>query len=179
MKLINKKLTNIKDDNGNMKTHVVKFKSISKLDEWLTKQIPIHFHLNNIIPANKNMTHDEFHKYYIDNDIDVKNTDTFHKDMVIWSRNNPGEIESDDLEILDNCTEIYKGVVDDGWELVSNKNIDENDKHDRVILLPPDKYQYHTNILFKMILNEIGTIDPVMTNKNKLDFYKFCYDNTY
>jgi len=156
---------------------VISLKRRNRFDRWL-EAVPS----DDIVLYNRSneQTYNEFHRYYKDDDIDMKNTDTY---LLELSRSIREFDTADDTEseIIKDTLEEYTGIMDDGWELVSKQNIPENDKKTRYVMLKPGSNQYYTNALFKMIIDYQrikGYIDPVITPDHKLDFYRFCYKNT-
>lgn len=147
-----------------------------KINKWLQKKIKDPFvndiYSETLLPLIYSGKYDEtdYYKYYQDNDIDIQNTDETAYVTKFLIENNPHELNESTLK-LSNILEIYG---------------------DKVIMLPPNCNQAHTNYLFKLLLDrskdmiynvpfisKTGQIThkqiPMIDTSFKNKFYKFCY----
>ena len=125
---------------------------------------------------NRNESIEYFYRYYTKNDEDIDTADTFYPNFIDHMRNlNPEDLRNDEeLKFLDSITERY------GKE--------------HKFLIPPNTNRYHTNFLFKHLIDvsdnsgyNYETVDlndkvvrlPFIDKELKQSFYKFCKDNTY
>lgn len=120
---------------------------------------------------------EDYNRYYKKNDQDVNSADTFYPNLIDGMKEiNPEDLSKDkQLKFLDSVTERYKA----GKEVKS-------------FLIPPNSNRYHTNYLFKQLVdfsddynysitdstgNEV--LVPFIDVNFKNAFYKFCQENTY
>lgn len=150
-----------------------------KMNKWLTSKLNDPYikgiYSKPLLPLIYSGKYKEgtFYKYYNDNDIDIRNTDPLGKFIKYIIDNCPSEIDKN-MNKLANVLEIYD---------------------DKIILLPPNSNQSHTNYLFKRLLDESENFEynvplisktgkiinrsfPMIDKSFKNKFYKFCYDNS-
>ncbi|AYV78819.1 MAG: hypothetical protein Edafosvirus36_9 [Edafosvirus sp.] len=137
-----------------------------------------------------NMSGDEFHKYYKLDDSDMKSRDTTSINIInnIYQfqelYENEKLCDDQELKYLDSIMERYYGVEYKGRKV----RVD--------VLIPPGTNRFHTNYLFKKIVDcsndrmsyyipKIidGKIveennEKLITSDFKEEFYKFCFENT-
>jgi len=116
-----------------------------------------------------------FSYYYEDNDIDIRNNNDYHLNLLDEYKKDDFDPLDDDeldrLEFLDQIAERYKpksffrmmgynGFDDANWETVdskSSKGYITNNKPEEIdeeitILIPPNTNRYHANYLFKRMV---------------------------
>jgi len=155
---------------------------------------------------------EDYQLYYGDNDIDLENGENEFLSLVqLYHENRYDPYDSEDeefVDFLDYVTERYrpqsffkklekeKAKTNDnyGWSTVGDKTNSKPEKSTDTrsidILIPPNTNRYHTNYLFKELVNYVydnnmfyeidkGANDVLVDPSMKKAFYTFCYNFTH
>ncbi len=166
-------------------------KRINRMQKWLNSKVndctiksKYDYHKDTLDPYLKKYENIKiFRNYYKENnDTDILNSDQSYLFIINEEKkHNFEEFKNDEfLLFLDHHVERYRS---------------EDGEKEKQILIPPNTNRYHTNYLFKMLVDcsdffELTTniynpktreieLIPLIDTDFKDIFYEFCYNNTY
>lgn len=130
---------------------------------------------------------DKFGDFYEDsNDIDIKNNPSYYPDMIKHSITNGyfnELLEDEGMDKILDCTEIYKTNIVIIYPTINRfhcnflfKMMMKNIKHNKMLLSFECVSYVNTSVKKRVVIQNI--VLPIMSTSDKINFYKFCYDNS-